>query len=407
MSWDNKDDDKGQWDSRKNQQGPEGPEDIDKAIADLIRKIIALFGLGFLGGKGSGGSSGNKRSLFTFLSGGSLILIGLAIYLATGLYTVDQQERGVILRFGALQPTLQQPGLRWRPILIDELVKVNVTRINNIHHQALMLTQDENIVNITMSVQYLISDPANYVVAVRNPRESLELAAESALRHMVGSLSMDDVLTEGREQMASDVQERIQRYMDNYRTGIRVVKVNIDDSQPPQQVAAAFDDVQAAQEDNQRVINQANAYSETIIPQARGEARKQFEQSTAYKGQVIARAEGEANRFRQLLTEFHKAKDVTRARLYLDAMESVFSKTTKIMVDVEGGNNLLYLPLDQLNRARDSNNPSMSTSDGDSNGVNSSRTLPKIDQQFIRNITDAVLEEASRRRDTNTRRGNR
>lgn len=404
MSWDKKDDNNNndQWGSRKDRE-PDGPEDIDKAIAELISKIIALFGLGSFGSKGSGGT-GRSYGLFTIAS--LLILIGLVVYGVAGLYTVDQQERGVILRFGALQPALQQPGLRWRPLIMDELQKVNVTRINNIRHQALMLTQDENIVNITMSVQYLINNPANYVVAVRDPRQSLTLAAESALRHMVGSLSMDDVLTEGRQRLGTDVQERIQRYMDNYKTGIRVVKVNIDDSQPPQQVAAAFDDVQAAQEDNQRVVNQANAYRESIIPQARGEARKQFEQATAYKGQVVARAEGEADRFRQLLVAFNKAEDVTRTRLYLDAMESIFTKTTKIVVDVKGGNNLLYLPLDQLTRGRQTTNlssgPTMSAPDGASNSTGA----PEINQEFIRRITDAVLDEASRRRNS-SRQGNR
>lgn len=378
MAWDDREDNPWGGGKRGSGQG-QGPPDLDAALNDLLKRFSGIFNMG------TGGRPGKKM-----VGGGLLVLLAVLVggYFLLGLYTLDQQERGVILRFGALQTELQMPGLRWNPPIIDEVVIVNVTRINNIRHQALMLTKDENIVDVTMSVQYLIAEPSAYTVAVRSPRQSLEHASESALRHVVGSSSMDSVLTEGRQQVANEVEERLQRYMNLYRTGIQVVKVNIDNSQPPSQVAAAFDDVQAAQEDNQRLINEANSYLESIVPQARGEARKQIEQATAYRDQVIARAEGEADRFSQLLKEYHKAKGVTRDRLYLDAMESIFASSTKVMVDVEGGNNLLYLPLDQLLKDKGSVDTIGQT------------TLSTDD---VRRIADAVLRDINNRSTSNRR----
>lgn len=370
------------------------PPDLDAIVGDFLKKLFGLLGgKGGKGGKGGGGGGGSLKFGFATFSAGLVALV--AIYFLSGVYTLDEQERGVILRFGALQKQLQTPGLRWNPPIIDEVVPVNVTRVENIHHQALMLTADENIVDITMSVQYLITDPAKYVVGVRDPRQSLEHASESALRHVVGSASMDSVLTEGREAVAFEVQERIQSYMDNYGTGIQVVKVNIDDSQPPTQVAEAFDDVQAAQEDNQRFINEASAYRESVLPAARGDARRQVEQATAYRDQVIARAEGEADRFTQLLTEYSKAKVITRSRLYLDAMESIFGNTTKIMLDVEGGNNLLYLPLDQLTR-------SVPEQLNSQTGISLDSMLTP---EQVKRLTDAVIREVNQRNSSTRREG--
>lgn len=372
---------------RKDERDGDGPPDLDVALGELLKRFGGIFG-GRQGGSGSGGGG--------FSIGPWLIILILTVvgtlYLFFGVYTLDQQERGVVLRFGSLQENLQMPGLRWNPPIIDEVVVINVTRVNNIRHQTLMLTADENIVDITMSVQYLIANPSEYVVAVRDPRQSLESASESALRHVVGSSSMDSVLTEGREQVADEVQERLQRYIDLYRTGIQVVKVNIDDSQPPTQVASAFDDVQAAQEDNQRLVNEASAYRESVVPQARGEAQKQIEEATAYREKVISRAEGEASRFTQLLVEYQNAPDVTRNRLYLDAMESIFSNTTKILVNVEGGNNLLYLPLDQLIKNR--------TSSNQNDGTLGSEEMRRL-------VRDAVLREINSRTGNSGRREGR
>lgn len=374
MSWNDSDDrNNDPWERPKKKD--EGPPDLEAAL----KKLFGSFN------RRSGGGGGSfKISSWMIVA---VLLVLAALYLMKGVYTLDQQERGVVLRLGALQTHLQLPGLRWNPPIIDEVVPVNVTRVNNIGHRALMLTEDENIVDVTMSVQYLINDPQQYVVAVRQPRQSLEHAAESALRHVVGSSSMDSVLTEGRQQVADEVMERIRRYMKLYGTGIQVVKVNIDDSQPPAQVTAAFDDVQAAQEDNQRLINEAEAYRESIVPQARGEAKQQVEQATAYRDQVIARSEGEASRFVQLLREYEQATEVTRERLYLDTMESIFSNTTKIMIDVEGGNNLLYLPLDQLQKR-----PTV-------------RADTEVDLEQIKQLTDGVLREINNRSNSINQRG--
>ena len=219
---------------------------------------------------------------------------------------------------------------------------------------------------------------------------SLDHATESALRHVVGSASMDDVITDGREAIAIEVQERLQRYLSSYGTGIFIQKVNIDRSAPPTQVADAFNDVQKAQEDRQRFINQATAYLEQVVPEARGRAQRQIEEANAYRDQVVARAEGEAERFEKLLVEYSLAEEVTRDRLYIDALQSVFANSSKVMIDVEGGNNMMYLPLDQLTRNR-------GTVGGD----------VQIDQTMMDNAVERILREVNRARNNNTRiRGN-
>ena len=211
-----------------------------------------------------------------------------------------------------------------------------------------MLTQDLNIVDIKLSVQYAIDDARDFVLNVRSPEESLQQAANSALRHVVGSTVMHDVLTQGREKVAIEIQERLQAYLNAYGTGIFIEKVNIEDSNPPREVQASFDDVIKAREDEERYKNQAQSYANGVIPEARGHAQRVKEEATAYKEGVIARAEGESKRFEYLLTEYQKAPKVTRQRLYLDAVQEVMAKSSKVMVDVEGGNNMLYLPLDKI-----------------------------------------------------------
>jgi membrane protease subunit HflK len=215
-------------------------------------------------------------------------------------------------------------------------------------HKAQMLTEDQNIVEVNMSVQYTVMSPEDFVLKVRDPENSLQHATESALRHVVGGSEMYQVLTEGREKIAADVHLRLQDYLNNYTTGIQVTQVNIESTSPPAEVQEAFDDVIKAKEDEERVKNEAQAYSNGIIPEARGQAQRQLEEASAYKEQVIAQAQGEAQRFEKLLTEYNKAPEVTRERLYIDAIQGVLSRTSKVMIDVEGGNNLLYLPLDKI-----------------------------------------------------------
>ncbi|MEH6584261.1 MAG: FtsH protease activity modulator HflK [Halioglobus sp.] len=352
--------------------GDQGPPDLDEALKKLQEKLGGLFG----GGKGGGGGGGVSAGLSGAMLG--IILAGaLLVWALMGFYQIDQQERGVVLRFGKYHETVQ-PGLQWNPPMIDEVFKVNTTKVRSVSFREIMLTQDENIVEVNLSVQYIIDDSEKFVLRVRDPERSLQHATQSALRHVVGGTDMDLVLTEGRAQIAIEVQQRLQDYLDSYETGIRVSKVNVDDSQPPSQVQAAFDDVIKAREDEERVKNEAQAYANGIIPEARGAAQRQFEEAGAYKEQVIANAEGEADRFNKLLAEYHKAPEVTRQRLYLDALESVYSNTNKVMVDVEGGNNMMYLPLDKMAAGAAAGNAQGSLRLGSGN---------------IRELTNAVTEQ--------------
>lgn len=373
MAWNEPDGgDKDPWGKR----GDQGPPDLDEAIRKLQKQLSGLFG----GGKGGGSRAGGG------FSGGilGLALIALvAVYVFTGIYQVDQQERGVVYRFGAVQPDLQGPGLHWYPPLIDAVDVVNVTQVRSHRHQSLMLTEDENIVDVSLTVQWAVDNAIDFRVNVFNPEASLAHATESALRHVVGSATMNQVITDGREEIAADIQTRLQLYLNTYGTGIFVRKVNIDRSAPPGQVEDAFNDVQKAKEDQQRFINQATAYLEQVVPEARGQARQQIEEANAYRDQVIARSEGESERFEKLLTEYRLAKQVTRDRLYIGALESVFSNSSKIMLDVEGGNNMMYLPLDQLTKNR--------------------ATTINVDQTTVDNAVERILREGSQDRSSGSR----
>lgn len=366
--------------------GDQGPPDLDEALKKVQEKLGGLFGGGRSSSSGGGGSGrGIPGALLGVLAAGALLVWGLM-----GFYQIDEQERGVVLRFGKYHETVQ-PGLQWNPPLIDEVIKVNTTRVRAASFRETMLTQDENIVEVSLSVQYVIDDPNRFVLNVREPERSLQHAAESAIRHVVGGSKMDLVLTEGRAQIALDVRERLQQYLDMYETGIRVSKVNVDESKPPSQVQAAFDDVIKAREDEERFKNEAQAYANQIVPEARGQAQRQIEESSAYREQVIANAQGEAERFTKLLAEYRKAPEVTRERLYLDAVQGVLSKTNKVMVDVEGGNNVMYLPLDRMT----------------SQGSTGSSRETGVDSATLRELTNAVTEQLRRDATTTSRRGGR
>ena len=334
MAWN----DPGRNDDPWSRGGGQAPPDLDEAFRKFQTKLAGLFG-----GRGSGSGGKGRFNWKTVLVG---LLVLVVAYGIGGLYQLDEQERGVIFRFGKVQDDVKQPGLRWRPRFIDELMRVNVTRVDSRSHTALMLTEDNNIVDISLTVQYRIDDPIKNTVEVREPLRSLENATESALRHVVGGTDMASVITEGRAAMGVDVEERIQRYLDTYQTGIDVVKVNIDRSGPPSQVQAAFDDVQKAEEDKQRAINEADAYYERVVPTARGEATKAVQDAEAYRDQVVARSTGEAERFTQLLAEYALAPEVTRDRLFVDSQEAVLAQSSKVLVDV-GDGNILVLPLDK------------------------------------------------------------
>ena len=337
--------DKDPWGNR----GDQGPPDLDEAIRKLQGQLSGLFGggKGATGGGGGGGISAGSISL--------LLIVLAGLYVFSGVYQVDEQERGVVFRFGKLMDQEVTPGLHWNPPLIDQVQLVNVTQVQSHSHQASMLTKDENIVDISLTVQWVIASAADYLINVRDPKKSLDQATESALRHVAGSSTMDQVITDGREAIAIEVQERLRSYLKSYGTGIDITKVNIDRSAPPVQVQDAFNDVQKAKEDQQKFINQATAYSQQVVPEARGKAQRQLEEAQAYRDRVIARSEGEAERFEKLLNEYSLAKQVTRDRLYIDALENVFKNASKVMVDVEGGNNMMYLPLDKLTQQSGSN----------------------------------------------------
>jgi len=342
MAWNEPGDNKGNKDPWNNGSGNQGPPDLDEAFRKLQSSLTGLFG-----GSGGSGSGGKQFGLSAGVIGLAALVL-LIIYLLMGVYTIDQQERAVVLRFGKVLDDIVLPGLHWNPPGIDQVLIINVTNVRSRTHEAEMLTEDENIVKVKMSIQYVIGDAENFLLRVQNPDESLDQATQSALRHVVGGSEMHDVLTEGRAEVQALVHERTQDYMDRYGTGIRVTQVNIDDTAPPDEVRAAFDDVIKAREDEVRVKNEADAFANQVVPEARGDAQRQLEEAEAYKQRVMSEAEGEAKRFSKLLAEYKLAPEVTRERLYLDAIESVMANSTKVMIDTEGGNNLLYLPLDKL-----------------------------------------------------------
>ncbi len=337
--------DKDPWGNRKN----DGPPDLDEAFKKLRNNLTQLFGQGGNSGKGGGSGvlGGLNKTIFSLL-----LVAAILIYVVLGVYTVDQQERGVVLRFGKKIESIVLPGLHWNPPLIDRVLIENVTRVRSRPHDSEMITEDENIVKVKMTVQYVIDNVIDYKLNVRDPDKSLFQATESALRHVVGSMELSRILTEGRAVLAQDVKARIQSYMNDYGTGIRVTTVNIDETAPPDAVRAAFDDVIKAREDEVRLRNEADAYANQIVPEARGEAQRLLEQASGYKESVIAQSRGEAERFNKVYAEYALAPSVTKSRMYIDTIESVMSNSTKVMIDVDGGNNLLYLPLDKIMQQR-------------------------------------------------------
>lgn len=336
----------------------QGPPDLDDVVRKLQEKFSGIFG--GKGGGGRGGGSGRGASLGI----STLILVVLGLWALSGLYIIDEGKRGVVLRFGDYTQTVQA-GLHWHiPFPIETVEVVDVEQIRSaeigfrsgaggqsvrpVPREALMLTQDENIIDIKLAVQYRVQDAPAYLFNVRNPDETLHQATESALREVIGKSKMDFALTEGRSEIVARTNKVTQEILDNYETGLVITSVNMQDAQPPEQVQDAFNDAVKAREDEVRLRNEAEAYSNDILPKARGGAARIVEEASAYQEQVIARAEGDVSRFEQILTEYKQAPGVTRERLYLDAMESILTSASKVMIDVKEGNNLLFLPLDRL-----------------------------------------------------------
>lgn len=339
----------------------QGPPDLDDLFGKLFRR---LFGSG-RGGGNSG--SGRRWSVGT----GSILLVLLILWLLSGFYIVEASERGVVLRFGKHERTTM-PGPGWHiPYPIESVEVVNVTGNRSVEKRTTMLTQDENIVELKFSVQYRLKNAEDYLFNVENPDIEFDRACrfksticgvlDSAIRTVVGRNNMDYILREGRAEIASRTMVLMQEILDAYGTGIEILTVNLEDSQPPNAVQDAFQDATKAREDMERFKNEAQAYANEVLPQARGEAARMLEDAKAYRAQVIANAEGEASRFTQLLTEYRKAPEVTRQRMYLQAVESVLSNTSKVMVDVDKGSNMLFLPLDRILEQRGSSRPPKSS----------------------------------------------
>ena len=347
--------------------GKQGPPDLDELVRNLKNKLGSILGGTGRGGSGGGSGSGPGLGLGRVGSVGiGLILSVIAVvWLLSGIYIIDEGKRGVVLRFGKYVDTTM-PGPHWRiPYPIDQVNVVDVEQRrfveigyrssggrNNspvvVPREALMLTKDENIVSIQLAVQYQVKDARQYLFNVRDPDLTLKQVAESALRDAVGKSTMDFVITTGRSDVVATTKELMQVILDQYDTGLIVSDVNLQDAQPPEEVQGAFADAIKAREDEVRQKNEAEAYAFDILPKARGAAARQTEEASAYRESIIAQAEGESNRFLQLLAEYKKAPEVTRKRLYLETMESVFSRTSKITVDLSSGNSLMYIPLDKI-----------------------------------------------------------
>ncbi len=330
------------WGGRKDEQGP---PDLDEVVRKLQNKLGGLFGGGGSSSAPRGGGMG---------AGGIGLILGIAflVWLFSGIYIIEEGKRGVVLQFGAYKETTM-PGPHWYPRFIQSVEKVDVSGVRSIElglraDESLMLTQDENIVDVKFAVQYQVRDAQNYLFNVRDPDLTMRDAMESAVREIVGKREMDFIITGGRGEVVNNAQQLTQEILDTYQTGLEILQLTMQDAQAPQQVQGAFADAVKAREDEQRLKNEAEAYANDVLPKARGRAARLIEESNAYKSQVIAEAEGETSRFLSVLEEYRKAPQVTRKRLYIDTIESVLMNSSKVVVDTKGSNNLLYLPLDKL-----------------------------------------------------------
>ena len=338
------------WNDNNNQTPPE----LDEVIKDFKNKFNSTFG-----GKSSGSSGASKAAKGSFKY---IFILAFIVWMATGIYIIDPAERGVVLRFGAFQTSTTQ-GPHWHiPYPVESVYKVNVEQVRSaeigfrnaqnsysggVSSESLMLTRDENMVDVKLAVQYKIANAQDYLFNVSNPELTLSHVVQSIIRQVVGDNTMDFVLTTGRDQVAQEVKTASQALINDYGLGIMITAVTMQDAQPPVQLKAAFDDVVKAREDEQRYINEARAYANDIVPKARGASQRLLAEAEAYKSEVVSKSEGEAYRFSQILTEYTKAPGVTKERLYRETLEDVLSNTNKVIVD-SNSNSLMYLPIDQL-----------------------------------------------------------
>lgn len=367
----------------------QGPPDLDEALKKGLDKLNRM--LGGKGGRsgGSGGSSsGGGGGFGAILALAAIIAVGYVVF--QSFYTVDEQERAVVLRFGEFSRT-EEPGLRFKVPLIDDVTKVRVTNVRTAESSGQMLTQDENLVTVDLQVQYRVGDAKAYVLNIRDSNQALAFATDSALRHEVGSSTLDQVLTEGRVELAVRVEQRLQSFLRDYGAGLQIVRVNVESTQPPPAVQDAFREVQRAREDEQQVKEEAETYRNKVVPEARGQAQRMIEEANAYKEEVIERANGETARFLAMLQVYKMSPEVTRERMYLQALEGVLSSTSKVLVDTESSGNMMYLPLDRLTQGRMAGG-----SKGSSGGSG--------EQLNIQTLTDQVIQELRGRQETGIRR---
>ena len=316
--------------------GSEGPPDLDEMARKMRERVNSMFG-------GRGGKSGGGKP-FSF---GLIAIIAVVAWVLSGIYNVEPAERGVVLRLGEFNK-VTGPGPHWYMRGIETVDVVDVDQLRTVSHRAKMLSKDENIIQVGLAVQYQVKVAKEYLFRVRDPDFTLQEAAESALREVIGAIPMDEFLTGGRAAIVQQTMELTQSIIDKYSTGLILTSVNLEDPQPPEEVQGAFEDAIKAREDQVRYRNQAEAFALDILPKARGDAIRMTEAASAYREQVIAQAEGETSRFSQTLTEYEKAPEVTRKRLYLETMEYVLANNNKVIMQVEDGNNLMYIPLDKL-----------------------------------------------------------
>jgi len=357
MSWNEPGGDKNDpWSGRNDKNTP---PDLDEVVRNIQQKLGGIFG-----GGSNGDNSSNQINPASKKTVGFLLLGAAALWGISGFYTVDEGTKGVVTRFGAYVGTTQ-PGLNWHlPSPIEQVQVINVEQqrfievgyrsgggqaTGSVPKEAMMLTRDENIVDVRLAVQYQVKDARDYAFNVLDPASTLKQVTESVERGVIGHSDMDFVLTEGRSEIVQAIKSEIQSVMDSYKAGILITSVNLQDAQPPDQVQGAFEDAIKAREDKQRLINEAEAYSNDVVPKSRGAASRIVQEAEGYEVKVIAQANGDVSRFTQLLNEYKKAPAVTKQRMYIEAMESVLGRSNNILVDVKGGNNIMYLPLDKLN----------------------------------------------------------
>ena len=347
MAWNDPGRNRNPWGNRPDR----GAADLDEALRNLQQKLAGMFG-GQGGGGAGGGEGGGGDATMRGFGAGTVVLVLVAIWAATGLYKVDAAERAVVTRFGQYVGTTD-PGLRWHlPWPIETRQIVNVESVEGFSDQTRMLTSDENLVDINIAVQYRRAEARAYAFNVREPESTLGEVSESAIREIVGRSRLDFVLEEGRQEIAASTKELIQRTLDSYETGIEVTSVNLQGVAVPEQVATAQRDAIKAREDKERLALEAQAYANDILPKARGSAARQLEDAQAYKSRITADAEGEAERFSKLLAAYERAPGVTRQRLYFETLEQVLGNTNKVLVDTKGSGNMMYLPLDKLMERR-------------------------------------------------------